>query len=309
MVAPSDIVSFTLDGHVWPLLKGRSAALQHTRPMAGWLMTYGKLTADGIVVPTVDREGHVMEAARELGLIDFSDYLRKGVGVWNDTHKPEIIVGLPDTLEFHDGSTAMSKAHGKVGFWTSGHLFDRTDPGSWDGLRDDRGRPRVPTPQEFSRADHFWRLSQLLKGTPRPLALSADGSMWVSRCGGRIVRAKVEAAAVCELPQNPDTTLEPMLMSVAGTPLDFLRPGMVSGEFCRCGDDSCSMSKAVHAGSSSMAAMAPEDLEGSKPDDGVNMARLVDMVAERFKLSQKDAQRWVADYLKRMRGERHERAA
>jgi hypothetical protein len=145
MVAESNELRFKLAGDLWPLQDLRKAgatAWAPTRPLGGWLCTYGHVGPDGGVVPTRDRDGHVFEAARQLGAIDFERYIDRGT--WNDTHTPTA-VGLPDSLEFHDGTTPLSKAHLKVGFWTTGHLFDRVDPKSWTGLRDGHGEPRGPS--------------------------------------------------------------------------------------------------------------------------------------------------------------------
>lgn len=242
MTTAEDIdVPFVLNGAVVPLTmaKGTSRA-PPTRPLGGWLMTYGKVADDGTIVETVDRDGHVVEAARELGRIDWSPYLDGGL--WNDTHNEDVIVGLPESLEFHDGTTPLSLAHGKVGFFTTGRLFDRDDPASWDGLG------RVPSAHELDRADHFWRLAHLLKGTPRPIGLSAHGGMRLSPCGKRIVYAVVKASAVCELPKNPDATLEPLELGRQG--LLALRKGVGAAPCgaCRCPAGACAaLAKGVHA--------------------------------------------------------------
>lgn len=284
------IERFTLTGSVIPLvaLAKSAGARVPTRPLGGWLMTYGKLGPDGGIVPTVDRDGHTVEAARQLGSIDWSTYLTEGR--WNDTHDEDLLVGLPTTLEFHDGTTALSKSHGKVGFWTTGHLFDRNDPGSWAGLG------RSPKPVELDRADHFWETAHLLKGTPRPIGLSAHGLMALSPCRKRIIFAKVTQAAVCELPKNPDATLEPLELAVGGaSPLAFLRKGMVGADpcrSCRCPPGACAslLQKAVTAGS--LASVTPEDLEGSPSS---RRSRLVTLIMRRHRVDQATAERWVAD--------------
>lgn len=223
---------FALNGAVVPLTMAKGGPRPPpSRPLGGWLMTYGKVLGDGSIVETVDRDGHVVEAARALGGIDWGPYLNGGL--WNDTHDEGVIVGLPESLEFHDGTTPLSLEHGKVGFFTTGRLFDRADPSSWEGLG------REPSAHELDRADHFWRLAHLLKGTPRPIGLSAHGGMRLSPCGTRIIYAVVRAGAVCELPKNPDATLEPLELGRQG--LLALRKGIGAAPCgaCRCPSGSC----------------------------------------------------------------------
>lgn len=204
-------IPFSMNG---PLALLTDAALPFSRPMGGWLATAGKLDGDGITVPTTDRDGQVFEAVAELGRVDWTPYVQRGV--WNDTHNEAVTVGLPDSLAYYDAASEMAAAHGKIGLYTTGHLFDRDDPRSWAGLTDADGVPREPTPREFERADHFWALAGRLAGLPRTLALSAHGRMALSPCGKRIILALIEAAAVCELPKNPDATLEPLRLGVPG---------------------------------------------------------------------------------------------
>lgn len=281
-------------------------ARAYTRPMGGWLATFGKLGPDGGIVPTVDRDGQVFEAARELGRIDWSPYLKGGK--WNDTHDDKVIVGLPVSLEFHDGTTPLSKSHGKIGFWTTGRLFDRNDPSSWDGLG------RRPTAHEFERADHFWSLAHLLKGLPRPIGLSAHGAYAASPCGKRIVYARVDEAAVCELPKNPDATLEALEKAVrAPDLLEVLAKGSrvptAGGKpcgRCSCPPGACDglLRKAVTAGGGTV----PEDLEGVRgrpivgpttpdPDESVKGAQreaLIERLQSRFLIDRPTAERWIA---------------
>lgn len=297
------IHDFELNGSVSPLVGLRKAVglgtWSPTRPLGGWLMVYALIKASGALVPIVDRDDQVMEAAKELGHIDWSQYLDGGV--WNDTHDEKVRVGVPTGLEFHDETTVLAKAHGKTGFWTEGHLFDRTDPESWE-----RHLPRDkwPTPNDLDRADHFWNLSQMLKGTPRPLGLSAHGLMAESPCGKRIIWCKVTQAAVCELPKNPGSTAEPLLK---GSPLRIvqMRKGMVTRSdrpcgACDCPAGSCEglLRKAVHSGN--MSQMIPQDLEGVDPageenrlPSGVRFDRLVSAVMKRFSLSRDDALAWL----------------
>jgi hypothetical protein len=272
---------FVMDGVIVPLRKAGTDTRSFTRPMGGWLMTYGKMMPDGKVVETKDRDGHVVEAAREVGMIDFTEY-RKG-GLWNDTHDESVIVGIPTALEFHGVESPMAKSHGKVGWYTEGHLFDRHDPRSWAGLRGANGRPRTPTPHELDRADHFHRLANLLKGTPRPLGLSAHGQMMLTP-ENRIVWAKVPAAAVCELPVNPDATLEPLMKAMRGVPLHEV------------------LAKSVNA--ATLAAAVPQDLEGVDSDAASSAGisdkeQLLQFLMDSYKITRPEAVRWIRTFLTR----------
>jgi len=265
-----------------------------SRPLGGWLMTYGKIGPSGGIVPTVDRQGHIVEAARELGHIDWSEYLKGGR--WNDTHLKDeatgrhlALVGLPSVLEFHDGTTELAKAHRKVGFWTAGHLFDRNDPASWSAYGD-----YVPTPHDLDRSDYFWDLAQLLKGTPRPLGLSAEGDMALDDSGTRIVFARVRQAAVCELPQNPDTTLEPMQLGLPGPLLDTPLQIMAKAIAVAQGSEGVSTENAATR------AVVPEDLEGAPASTPkAKFDRLVAILMERYSISESTARTWIKRFLLR----------
>lgn len=209
------------------MAKGTASDGPRLRRMAGWVTVYGTLGPDGGIVPTVDREGQVFEAARQLGLIDWTGYLTKGRGVWNYAHT-NVRVGLPSSLEFHDGATALSQTHRKVGFWGAGHLFDAEEPQSWAGLS------AMPSREEFERADYLWTLGTRLQKGPRPLAFSVEGTMRLSPCRSRILSAAVERCAVLEYPHNPDATVEAM---AKGVRFEFLRRGMLGRR--PCGKCSC----------------------------------------------------------------------
>jgi len=186
-------IPFELSGSLLarPLRKAVSA---RTRPLEGFLTTYGVLSENGGIIPTADRDGQVMEAASALGLIDFQEYLR--TGLWNDTHDDTVIVGRSDGLEFHNGSTKLSQAHRKVGYFTAGHLFDPANPASFGDYK--------PSPKELERSDYFWDLaSSTLGETDRGLAFSAHGRMWTDPTNTRILTAKIDQVAVCETPVNP----------------------------------------------------------------------------------------------------------
>lgn len=328
--------SFVLRGSVSPLQGDmRKARRGHTptRPMAGWLMVYAMLKADGAMQLVVDRENHIMEAAAELGRIDWTEYLKKGL--WNDTHTTRI-VGVSTNLEFHDGSSELSKAHRKVGFWTSGHLFDRDDPASWELYTD-----RVPTEEELAKSDRFWTIANALKDTPRPLGLSAHGKMALSPCRTRILYAKCDEAALCELPHNPASTAEPMLLGelLRGSPLEWMRKGMVKRHDRPCGACKCppnvaclamrkagkghstrigndralagNESRALHVrkneieGGDEPGALDPDDIDLDNPSE--RLALLVALIQQKFYVSERDALRWVRNYL--IRDERTQQEA
>jgi len=292
-------------GSVQPLMKGIASAMGHTpsRPMGGWLMTYGKLGPQGGVIPTVDRDGHVMEAARELGHIDWTPYLEQGL--WNDTHNEEVIVGVPTSLEFHDGTTELSKSHGKLGFWTAGHLFDRNDPRSWELYTD-----RKPSEDELARSDHFWMLANMLKGLPRPLGFSAHGHMALSPCKKRVVWCRVKQSAICELPKNPDTTAE----MLKGSPLEIMRKGMdlASGRGCTCDCCALPLSKAspqfepaLNTGGDGQPTRAEltrpdvDDLaidQNFKPTGNHGLDDLLRAIMRRFFVDQGTASRWISKH-------------
>jgi hypothetical protein len=310
---------FKLVGDVWPLATLAKAEDAHKpgRPFGGWLCTYGKVGPDGGIVPTVDRDGHTFEAAKQLGYIDWDTYMKKGV--WNDTHS-SVVVGLPDTLEFHDGTTELSKGHGKVGFWTTGHLFDRAEPKSWVGLVDKAGQPRRPTETEFARADYFWDLAHLLKGTPRPLGLSADGVMAMSACRKRVLWARMDAAAICETPVNPDATVEPMIYAVLGRALVG-----ETGDPSPCGKCSCppggcqvlrksSVGKVQGPGNGTAGgSVIPQYADAGKIQRSLGSPvealirggdelreRVLQLLQEEYLLARPDAEEWLRDYLRRV---------
>lgn len=303
-------MGFALRGELMPLIKAEPGPRSHrpSRPLAGWLMVYALLGANGGLVPVRDRDRQFMEAASELGRIDWSEYLAKGH--WNDTHS-ERIIGHSSGLEFHDGTTALSKAHGKVGFFTSGHLFDRTDPASWELYTEHR-----PSEFELKRADDFWTLATCLKGTPRPLGFSAHGMMALSPCKSRILYAKCDQAALCELPKNPASTVEIMELALQDSPLEWMRKGMVDRHDRPCGACTCPpgaaclkmMAKGSTLKSSSLRGGEDSHLEVTTREGLVDLStldpaqrieRLVDAIMRRFFVSREDAVRWVADYMRR----------
>lgn len=189
---------------------------QPKRQLAGFATTYAVVDADGNLHESWDRDGQVMEAAKAANMIDWSMYLRGGM--WNDTHiaplpngamprvyqgRDPVYVGVPQGLEFCAPGSEMAKAHRKVGWFTWGHLFDRRDPDSWR-----RHTEHYPSPDELDRSDYFWDTADLLKDTGRTLGFSMHGLMATSPCGTRIIWAKSNGLAVCELPSNPASTAE-----------------------------------------------------------------------------------------------------
>jgi hypothetical protein len=303
------LATFALLGEIAPLSKGVTSDYVPTRPLGGWLATYGKIAADGSIIPTRDREGHVFEAARTLGGIDFTDYLAKGL--WNDSHQgytkdtahlPRIHVGVPRMLEFHDETTELAKAHRKVGFWTEGHLFDRRDPRSWSMFTN-----YEPTSQDLDRADYFWGLATMLKGLPRTLGFSAQGKLLLSPCGQRIIWAQVAQNAVCEMPQNPDTVAIPMNLAVPGG--QIVTPDMVGRPpcaDCRCPPGSRCKTvagrKAATSGGGIQVGEFPvrEDLEkplrtAPEPEPEERYARLIQLLQQKG-ISEAHAKRWVAEW-------------
>ena len=283
---------FALSGAVAPLvgplgtLRKAADGYEPRRALGGWLATYGRIGPSGGVLPTEDREGHVFEAAGAIGRIDFKEYLSKGI--WNDTHGP-VNVGVPTLLEHHGSSTELAKAHGKVGWWTEGHLFDRNDPRSWLDFT-----AYVPTARDLDRADHFWRLATLMKGLPRDLGFSAEGRMMLSPCRKRIVWAAVNKMAVCELPQNPDATAIPLRLAV---PVTEAMVGAEPCSTCTCPPNArCTVVPlAAAVTTATIAPGVPEDLEGGD-DNGDEVENLVRKVQKRLGCSRLEARRRVSKW-------------
>jgi hypothetical protein len=299
-ILPPQAVRFDMTGELTALRKGTvDGQWTPTRPVGGWLATWAKIGPNGGIVPTFDREDQWFEAAKALGQIDFSDYLQKGrlndTHLWDEATNSGIMVGIPTALEYHDETTPLAKAHRKVGWWTEGHLFDRHDPESWTrhGVE--------PTAQDLDRSDYYWRLGHLLKGTPRALGISAHGKMLLSPCGKRIIWAKVQHAAVCEIPQNPDSLLYPLRMAV---PITRSMIGASPCESCACPPGACrDLRKAMTSGT--MAAVVPEDLEQSPAnhptdsDTEIKVERLVSLLCERNPhATRSEVLGWVRSWLK-----------
>jgi hypothetical protein len=305
-------IPFHIEGEVWAVhteVMAKGAERRPTRPLAGWLMVYGTLGASNNVIPIRDRQGHTHDAARELGHIDWTPYIEKGSWIdnhrwvhpdgrlaeWGDRPKDgrRVHVGRAHTLQFHDGSTDLSLQHRKVGYFTSGELYDPTDPRSWEGLG------RVPTPYEFERSEHYWDLATMLKGTPRSLAFSADGVMALSRDKTQLMWARVGAAGVCEIPQHPATTAEPMELGVpsaiasasALSPLEVMEMALENDDRLR--------GPAEQVLVRSHAQTPLDDVAGQRAmglEDRID--HLTEMVMEQFKTDRATARRWVCSYLK-----------
>lgn len=265
---------FVLKGGTLSLAGASSGVGGHVprRRLGGWLTTYGQIV-DGRVVPTVDRDDQVMDAARELGRIDWTSYIKGGK--WNDAHRaplPDgrrtpimeresriapVYVGVPTSLEYHDGTTDLSKSHGKVGFWSEGHLFDRSDPDSWRLYTD-----HVPTSEDLLRADAYWYLAKALDESAARIGFSLHGVCALSPCGRRIIAASVSEAAICTAPRHPDATID---LLAGGDLLDIMRAAAPSRSpcgRCSCLAGSClRLLKGVDAAALDPA--TPEDLEGA----------------------------------------------
>lgn len=242
---------WSLAGYLVPALKG--AALEVAgeyvpqRQLVGWATTWGKLNPDGSVSETTDRDGQVMDAAAEMGKIDWSAYLNGGF--WNDLHrqrlpdgkpppfpdyKRDIIVGRPQGLEWCPPGHPIAEAHRKVGWITWGHLWDRNDPDSWRLTGD-----YVPEPQDLDRADYYWKLVNDLDDSSYRLGFSLHGLMATSPCGKRITYALINALALAPLPQDPDATIE-ILKGQGDDPITVLgRAKVGTTEPPPCGRCSC----------------------------------------------------------------------
>lgn len=268
---------FQLLGTAEPLRKASAGVDGHepSRALGGWATTYGKLGADGQVIPTWDRDDQVMDAARELEGIDWSAYLRGGGGFWNDTHiggragDRQIKVGIGTALGFHGPGSELAQDHGKVGWWTAGHLWDRADPSSWTLYTDYR-----PTPQDLDRADYFWDLATgPLRGADRTLGFSVDGLMRTSPCRRRIIWAAVQEVALAVGPANPDCTVE-VLHKAQGVAqgFDFLRPGLIGFDAlpaecgrCRCPPGVCGLARMASLKKSRTVERHPVPREQARP--------------------------------------------
>lgn len=250
--------------------------------MAGWATVWAQIMPDGRLVPVIDRDDQTMDCAAELAGIDWSSYLARGRGFWNDSHKGgipgnrAIKVGIGRILQFHDADSPFAQEHGKVGWWTAGHIWDRDDPASWQLYTD-----YIPTSADLGRADAFWNVSQRLDGLNRPLGFSVDGRMRTSPCGRRIIWARVEEIAVAIGPSNPACTVEPVLAkSVGDDGLAFLRPGLIGRDetpaacgACSCGPNACGLRRLAKSMAADVAPLAPESRSGvdvpqSVPPDG-----------------------------------------
>jgi hypothetical protein len=128
--------------------------------------------------------------------------------------------------------------------------------------------------------------------------------MATSPCGRRIIYAEVPAAALCEVPMNPDATLEPLeLARRNATIYGLLRKGMVgraSCGSCRCPPGACE--GLLKANNLAPTILGKPEVDGPnlKPaanDRAAVVADLVKLVAERFFVTPEVAKRWVAEFL------------
>lgn len=225
MSTPTIEHRWTLQGTLEPLAKGPGSL---SRVLGGWLTTYGQIADDGSIVPTVDREGQVMEAASDISGIDWSGYMRKGL--WNDRHDRTTIIGRPLSLEYHDASSPFAQLHRKVGFYGTGALFDANDSESFGDYK--------PSSRELSAADGYWQAAQ----EPCNVSFSVDGVCKMSPCRKRVTNAWVDQMALYKGPlaHNPDAVVE----QVGSTPFEWLRKGMVGDGPCAkcvCAPGSCGL--------------------------------------------------------------------
>ena len=218
---------FAIEGIVTvPMEKGDGA---YSRPIEGWATTYGVLDENGRIIPTVDRQGEIMYAASRPGLMDFSQYVKRGF--INYKHKT-VLIGIPHEARFVGPEDELAHAQGKVGYWNAGHLIDRHDDRTWlspDGSiryrMTKRGEvtdePWIPTPEELDLADHLWELGRKLQKTGRTLGFSIQGRKTKIKNGkdkARIVYATVHQCAILPYPHNYDATIEVMGKGMGESP-------------------------------------------------------------------------------------------
>lgn len=310
MVATARTLPLSLSGSLAPLEKMARAAPAHipARRLGGWATVWALLGADGQLRPVVDRDGQTMDCAAELAGIDWSAYLRQGRGFWNASHdwmlpKPQrgppgdrrLKIGIGTALEFHDAASTRAQQEGKVGWWTSGHLWDPDDPESWRLYTD-----YVPTANDLKLADHFWRVAQQLTDADRVLGFSVDGRMRPSPCGNRIIWAGVGEVALAEVPNNPAATVEVLEKAHDGSAelVPGLRPGQIGRDEtppacgdCRCGPRACGLLRKSFAADA--APMAPESFgataRASDAGPATPRARLQAALVNRYSLDEPTA--------------------
>ena len=161
---------------------------------------YGQVDANGTLYPTIDKQNQIMVSAGQPSSMDWARAIKRGDGVINDAHT-NIRVGRPLALEYHDGTTALSRRDGKLGWWLWSRLYDRNDPDSWDGYT-------MPSPAEFARANYYWVVLQLLLASGRPGGYSIQGFSCLTPDRGSAVMTDVRHVALVEYPVNPDCTIE-----------------------------------------------------------------------------------------------------
>jgi len=195
-----------------------------------------------LTTPRLDRQNQWLDAAVIDGAIDFSEY--REFGRWTDTHR-DVTVGYPC-----QGDRGLKRIIGK-GWYTEGTLLSHVPNGG----------------KGVERADYFWGIARSLKksGSDRALGFSAEGRITkISECGQHILACKVPAAAVCEIPVNPDCKAEIIELQKAFlTTLD-----------CDCLNCSPSGTLERALSSASAAALVPQDLEGAALDINVIITRL-----------------------------------
>lgn len=251
-----------------------------SRPLGGWAAPVGFIDASGRAVVTPDRDGQDIEVAVRLGRIDWSSYIAKGL--WNDGHRAPlpngtwppharerlakgnttpVYVGVPTGLVYAAPESDLAKAHGKWGFYTWGHLFDRDDPRSWLDFTD-----HVPTEEDLDRADYYFEIAKSLNETDARLGFSIHGTATYSPCRRRITGAVLPELAVVTSPRMQGATVDllkgyslEMQMGRADVTTD------VCGR-CQCPPGACVVLAKSGMTSAAIAPAVPQDLEGWSRD-------------------------------------------
>ena len=313
-------------GTLSPLIKVTAGVEGHTptRSMAGWATVWAMIGGDGALIPVVDRDNQTMDCAAELAGIDWTVYLQRGRGFWNDTHKGgqpgnrQIKLGIGRTLQFHDAASPFAQEHRKVGWWTEGHLWDRDDSDSWRLYTDYQ-----PTALDLERADAFWKVARYLDGSGRPLGFSVDGRMRTSACGRRIIWARVDEIALALGPSNPACTVEPQAplakaVDMVGEGLSRLPAGLIGAReapaacgACSCGPNACGLRRLAKSNAADVAPMAPESAGGvvsiapavltPEADAGgepvARLRRVIAVLRNRYRLDEPGARRALQLFL------------
>lgn len=249
---------------------------QPARRLGGWAAPVGFLGQGGEAKVTPDRDNQDIEVAVKLGRIDWSGYITKGI--WNDGHlaplpngnwpphardriakgnTTPVYVGVPTGLVYAAPESELAKAHGKWGFYTWGHLFDRDDPRSWMDFTD-----HVPTSEDLDRADYYYDIAKSLESTDARLGFSIHGTASFSPCRRRITGATLPQLAVVTSPKVPGATLD--LIKGQTIEMQMGRADVspaVCGR-CQCPPGSCVLLVKGGMDAAAIAPALPQDLEG-----------------------------------------------